>query len=58
MIKKSFLLSLLLLSLTFAAPTYTEEDNVVVLTDDNYEEFLSTHKYVLVEFYAPWCNYL
>lgn len=55
MITKTTLLGLLLLSLAFAS-TYKEEENVVVLTDDNFESFITENQYVLVEFYAPWCN--
>ncbi|KAJ4846675.1 hypothetical protein Tsubulata_019720 [Turnera subulata] len=28
---------------------------VVVLTDDNFTDFVSGNQYVLVDFYAPWC---
>ena len=30
------------------------EDNVLVLDDTNFEEAISTHDLLLVEFYAPW----
>ncbi|KAL0436435.1 UNVERIFIED_CONTAM: protein disulfide isomerase-like 1-4 [Sesamum radiatum] len=34
--------------------TFDEED-VVVLTGGNFSDFVDENKYVMVEFYAPWC---
>lgn len=34
-----------------------EEDDVVVLTDATFDEFVNLHPFVLVEFYAPWCGH-
>jgi hypothetical protein len=31
-----------------------EEDDVVVLTSQNFKHVVHTKEYVLVEFYAPW----
>ncbi|XP_018423221.1 PREDICTED: protein disulfide-isomerase A2 [Nanorana parkeri] len=34
-----------------------EEDNVLVLNTKNFDNALQTYKYLLVEFYAPWCGH-
>jgi len=51
-----FLLAALMASLAFAAEI-TEEENVMVLTEANFDEALGANKNVLVEFYAPWCGH-
>lgn len=34
-----------------------EEENVLVLNKKNFDTALRTYKYLLVEFYAPWCGH-
>lgn len=41
----------LLLVVSFS---YTEEDNVLVLTDEDFPNVLSEFSHILIEFYAPW----
>ncbi|KAL2520957.1 Protein disulfide-isomerase [Forsythia ovata] len=34
-----------------------DEKDVVILTDGNFNDFVDENKYVMVEFYAPWCEH-
>ncbi|XP_007499252.2 protein disulfide-isomerase A2 [Monodelphis domestica] len=34
-----------------------EEDDILVLTQHNFGRALQEHRYLLVEFYAPWCGH-
>jgi protein disulfide-isomerase A1 len=40
----------------WAPPKYTEDD-VYILTPENFTQVLAHHTRVLVEFYAPWCGH-
>ena len=35
-------------------PAVEEEDDVLVLTDANFDDVISKNKVIVVEFYAPW----
>jgi protein disulfide-isomerase A1 len=52
--------SLLLLALVVLGAMTEEvkvEDHVYVLTTSAFDEFVKTHEFALVEFYAPWCGH-
>lgn len=51
---------LTLISLSFCEETTTEptqDDNVIVLNDDNFDDYIKSNEHVFVKFYAPWCGH-
>ncbi|KAI6649636.1 Protein disulfide-isomerase 2-like isoform X3 [Oopsacas minuta] len=53
--KLFLIISLVLISI--ASSEIIEEDNVLILTENNFNEALEKHNQILVEFYAPWCGH-
>ena len=46
-----------LLAVYAAVAAFPEEENVVVLSADNFDPFIKQSPLALVEFYAPWCGH-
>nr|XP_027090852.1 protein disulfide-isomerase-like [Coffea arabica]XP_027090853.1 protein disulfide-isomerase-like [Coffea arabica] len=58
----SLLIMLSIIGLAAAESGTTEEESkseefVVTLDHSNFHEFVSKHKFIVIEFYAPWCGH-
>lgn len=54
---KTLLLLTILAVGALASTAPAVEEGVYVLTDSNFNEFIASKPFVLVEFYAPWCGH-
>jgi len=57
MLRNCFLICLLVGAISVSRAEIEEDGNVLVLTNSNFEQAVSSNKYLLVEFYAPWCGH-
>lgn len=54
---KYFLAFFIAVLITLANGEYLEEDDVLVLNKETFNQALQEFQNVLVEFYAPWCGH-
>lgn len=57
MLSSTLLCLLFVILLSFIVAEIELEGDVLVLTDENFNEALSLYDSILIEFYAPWCGH-
>jgi protein disulfide-isomerase A1 len=40
-----------------AKTEFTHDENVMILDESNFEEALEDFEYLMIDFYAPWCDH-
>ena len=48
---------MILITLLGLIPCVLGKGDVLVITDDTYENALAEHQFLFVKFYAPWCGH-
>ena len=51
------ILTFALLALIAITACFAAEEDVIVLTDANFDEIVNKEEFILIEFYAPWCGH-
>ena len=57
MISLFFLIFSNILNTESLSTKFEEEDGVIILNDDNYQEAIKRYQPLLIKFYAPWCGH-
>ncbi|KAI3790752.1 hypothetical protein L2E82_04029 [Cichorium intybus] len=52
-----FVFAILSSSVWISSATEAEKEHVLTLDHSNFSEVVSKHKFIVVEFYAPWCGH-